>query len=62
MAHTVGFATHSYLSKVERGQKMPTSQLILDISRFFHVSSDLLLKDELELEQELPSNQKESAS
>lgn len=50
LAQELGFATHSYLSKIERGQKMPTGQLILDVSRFFDVSADQLIKDELELE------------
>ena len=50
LALELGFATHSYLSKVETGKKMPTGQLILDASRFFNVSSDQLIKDELELD------------
>jgi transcriptional regulator with XRE-family HTH domain len=50
LASELGFATHSYLSKIERGQNMPTSQLILDVSRFFNVSADQLIKDELELD------------
>jgi transcriptional regulator with XRE-family HTH domain len=62
LAHELGFTTHSYLSKVERGRKIPTSQLILDVSRFFNVSSDQLIKDELEVDDELPANQKESAN
>ncbi len=51
LASELGFATHSYLSKLERGDKMPTSQLILDVSRFFNVPADLLIKDELELDE-----------
>jgi len=51
LARELGFATHSYLSKIERGHKMPTSQLILDASRFFDMSSDQLIKDELELDE-----------
>ena len=50
LARELGFATHSYLSKLERGQKMPTGQLILEASRFFGVSADVLIKDELELD------------
>lgn len=55
LAHELSFTTHSYLRKVDRGHKMPTSQLILDVSRFFHVSSEQLLKDEIELDDESPA-------
>jgi transcriptional regulator with XRE-family HTH domain len=41
---------HSYVAKLERSEKLPNVVMVLKIARFFEVSTDLLLKDELELE------------
>ena len=42
--------TGSYVSKMERGDKTPNVAMVLKISRLFGVSTDVLIKDELELE------------
>jgi transcriptional regulator with XRE-family HTH domain len=49
LANQLGYATHSYISEIESGQKAPTVQFVLKVSRLFDVSTDELLKDELEL-------------
>lgn len=49
LAQCLGYATHSYLSELEAGQKLPTVKFVLSVSRMFEVSTDQLLKDELEL-------------
>lgn len=49
LAQRLGYSTHSYLSELEAGQKVPTVKLVLSVSRLFGVSTDQLLKDELEL-------------
>ncbi len=52
LAHRLGYKTQAYLSELESGKKKPTAEFVLKVSRFFHVSCDVLLKDELELEDE----------
>jgi transcriptional regulator with XRE-family HTH domain len=42
--------SYSYLGRMERGEKTPNVAMILKISRIFNVSTDVLIKDELELE------------
>ena len=52
LAHRLGYRTQAYLSELESGKKKPTAEFVLKVSRFFYVSCDVLLKDELELEDE----------
>ena len=42
--------SHSYIAKMERGEKTPNVAMVLRISQIFDVSTDVLIKDELELE------------
>ncbi len=49
MAHALGYTTHSYISEIEAGKKQPTIELVLGTSEFFHVTTDELLKDDLEV-------------
>ncbi len=49
LAARLGYRTHSYLSEVESGKKAPTVELVLKAAREFGVTTDELLKDELEL-------------
>ena len=42
--------SHSYIAKMERGEKTPNVAMVLRISQIFDVSTDMLIKDELELE------------
>jgi transcriptional regulator with XRE-family HTH domain len=49
LARELGYTTHSYISEIESGQKIPTAQFVLNLSRLFHISTDDLLIDELEL-------------
>ena len=50
LAHKLGYSTHSYISEVEAGQKIPTAQFTLKVARLFQVTTDELLKDELEID------------
>ena len=45
-----GLASHSYLSEVETGKKQPSIEFVLHTANFFSVTTDELLKDELELD------------
>ena len=46
----LGYATHSYINEIELGRKSPTIQLVVMVSQLFDVSTDILLKDELDLD------------
>lgn len=50
LAERLGLKTHSYLSELESGRKVPTSDFVLRAARLFNVSTDVLLKDEIELD------------
>ena len=47
LAEGLGYKTHAYISELESGKKLPTAGLVLRVARFFDVSTDQLLKDEL---------------
>lgn len=49
LASCLGYATHSYLSEIESGQKVPTVPLVIEVARLFYCTTDELLKDELEV-------------
>jgi transcriptional regulator with XRE-family HTH domain len=42
--------SHTFVAQMEKGKKIPNVEMILKISRIFNVSTDVLIKDELELE------------
>lgn len=49
LARTLGLAAHGYISELENGKKLPTVEFVLKVARLFDVSTDRLLKDELEI-------------
>ena len=50
LSHALGHADHTYLSRVENGKKTPSIELVLIIAQMFDVTTDELLKDDLEVE------------
>ena len=42
--------SHSYIGQMERGEKVPNVEMVLKIAQIFNVSTDALIKDEVELE------------
>ncbi len=48
-AESLGYSAHGYISELEAGKKMPTVEFVLGVSRIYGVSTDELLKDELEI-------------
>lgn len=50
LAYELGYTSYGYLSELEAGKKMPSVHFVLDIADFFHVTTDQLLRDELELD------------
>ena len=51
LASLLGLATHSHLDRIEKGESKPSADLILKIANFFKVTTDQLMKDELELDE-----------
>lgn len=49
LANELGLTAHGYISELEAGKKMPTAEFVLNVARLFEVTTDELLKDELEL-------------
>ena len=49
LANELGLTSHSYISELEAGKKIPTTEFVLNVARLFGVTTDELLKDELEL-------------
>lgn len=50
LAQALGFTAHGYISEIEAGKKKPTADFVLKVARYFGVTTDELLKDELEVE------------
>lgn len=51
LAASLGYSAHGYISELEMGKKIPTAEFVLRAARLFNVTTDQLLKDELELPQ-----------
>jgi transcriptional regulator with XRE-family HTH domain len=51
----------SFLWGMEQGRKKPNVDMVLKIADIFGVCIDKLMRDELDLDSELPPDQKESA-
>lgn len=44
---------YTHLNKIENGQKKPSIELVLKISNWFEVTTDQLLRDELDLDNKI---------
>jgi transcriptional regulator with XRE-family HTH domain len=53
LAAELGYSTHAYISELESGRKVPTALFVLKVARLFDVTTDELLKDDLDVS--LPS-------
>lgn len=53
LATALGYAAHGHISELEGGKKTPTAEFTLAVARLFDVTTDLLLKDELDLPDEI---------
>jgi transcriptional regulator with XRE-family HTH domain len=49
LAERLRYMPHGYISEIENGKKQPSITLVLKISKLFNVSTDQLLKDDLEI-------------
>lgn len=50
LAQALGLTSRSYISELEAGKKKPTAEFVLKVSYLLGVTTDQLLKDELELD------------
>ncbi len=50
MADQLDLKAHGYISELESSKKYPTVFLVLKVSYLFGISTDVLLKDELDFE------------
>jgi transcriptional regulator with XRE-family HTH domain len=50
LALALGHTAHGHISEIESGKKKPTAEFVLSVARLFNVSTDQLLRDELELD------------
>jgi transcriptional regulator with XRE-family HTH domain len=49
LAQALGYTAHGHISELEAGKKQPSLEFVLKTARFFDVTTDQLLKDELDL-------------
>lgn len=50
LASALGYTAHGYISELESGKKLPSTSLLLRAARLFDVSTDQLMKDEMEID------------
>lgn len=55
LANELGYTNHTYINLVEIGKKKPSLELAIRVARLFHVTTDQLVMDELELNGETNS-------
>ena len=46
LAQAVGYSSHTYMSELEKGRKVPTTNLVVKVAELFDVSTDYLLNNE----------------
>lgn len=50
LASRLGYSAHGYISELETGNKLPTVEFVLKVATLFRVTTDELLKDNVELD------------
>lgn len=50
LALALGFPSHSYISEIETGKKVPGTELIIKLADLFQVTVDDLVRDERKVE------------
>ena len=50
LASALGYIAHGHISELEAGKKLPTIEFVLKVANLFDVTTDQLLKDELDLD------------
>jgi len=55
LAQALGYTAHSYVGDVENGKRRPTADFVLKVALLFGVSTDTLMRDDLELDLSSPN-------
>jgi transcriptional regulator with XRE-family HTH domain len=50
LAAMLGHSSHSYVTNLERSERKPSAEMAVKIADVFNVTTDQLLRDELEVE------------
>ena len=50
LAGELDLVAHGYISELELGKKLPTVELVLKVAGLFKVTTDELLRDDMELD------------
>ena len=50
LADMLGFSTEVYISALENGKRKPGTELVLKLANIFGVTTDQLMRDDLEVE------------
>lgn len=50
LAQALGYTAHGHMSELETGKKVPTVEFVLKVADLFQVSTDMLIRDELGLD------------
>ena len=50
VAAALGYSAHAHISVLENGKKQPTAAVVLKVAQLFGVTTDQLLRDDLELD------------
>lgn len=48
LARQAGLSSKGYISDVEKGKKIPPTELVLKLAKIFHVTTDYLLRDDFD--------------
>jgi transcriptional regulator with XRE-family HTH domain len=49
LAAQLGYSDHSHIALIENGKRNPTVELVLKVADLFQITTDQLVRDELEL-------------
>lgn len=50
LTSALGYTGHGYIYDIETGKKKPNVEFVLRVANLFHVTTDQLIRDELELD------------
>ena len=51
VATALGYSAHTHISVLENGKKQPTAEVVLKVAQLFGVTTDQLLRDDLEVDE-----------
>ncbi|MFZ4656766.1 MAG: helix-turn-helix domain-containing protein [Caldilineaceae bacterium] len=56
----LGYASHSYLTALEKNERKPSADVILKLADLFDVTTDQLMRDEFDLDEDDSAGQQEA--